>query len=273
MPGHGGGMPGHGGGMPGLGGGMPGQGGGMPGQGGGMPGHGGGNPGQGGGMPGQGGGMPGQGGGMPGHGGGMPGQGGGMPGHGGGAGVLGLNGWRGSKMEAPASNDAVVADNNGAAIFHSAQEQMASTHRFHPVCGKQVAISDHVTASRVPNSFSHGLVFSAEPLQNEEVFEVRVQKIHPHFAGSIRIGLTNLNVNGTHFLASNVANSVEGLATMKPSVAMVDGNVLKDGVVIKENYASSLDRVGVNTRVGVKRCEDATMHVLINGEDVGVAAT
>jgi len=190
-----------------------------------------------------------------------------------GAGVLGLNGWRGSKMEAPASNDAVVADNNGAAIFHSAQEQMASTHRFHPVCGKQVAISDHVTASRVPNSFSHGLVFSAEPLQNEEVFEVRVQKIHPHFAGSIRIGLTNLNVNGTHFLASNVANSVEGLATMKPSVAMIDGNVVKDGTVIKENYASSLDRVGVNTRVGVKRCEDATMHVLINGEDVGVAAT
>ena len=31
--------------------------------------------------------------------------------------------------------------------------------------------------------------------------------------------------------------------------------------------------MGVNTRVGVKRCEDATMHVLINGEDVGVAAT
>ena len=39
------------------------------------------------------------------------------------------------------------------------------------------------------------------------------------------------------FLASNVANSVEGLASMKPSVAMIDGNVLKDGVVIKENYA------------------------------------
>ena len=35
---------------------------------------------------------------------------------------------------------------------------------------------------------------------------------------------------------------------------------------------SSLNRVGVNTRVGVKRCEDATMHVLINGEDMGVAA-
>ena len=29
----------------------------------------------------------------------------------------------------------------------------------------------------------------------------------------------------------------------------------------------------MNTRVGVKRCEDATMHVLVNGEDMGVAAT
>ena len=34
-----------------------------------------------------------------------------------------------------------------------------------------------------------------------------------------------------------MANSVEGLATMKPSVAMIDGNVVKDGAVIKENYA------------------------------------
>lgn len=61
-----------------------------------------------------------------------------------------------------------------------------------------MTLSDHVTASRAANSFSHGLVFSAEPLQSEEVFEVRIQKVHPHFAGSIRIGLTNLNVNGTH---------------------------------------------------------------------------
>lgn len=29
----------------------------------------------------------------------------------------------------------------------------------------------------------------------------------------------------------------------------------------------------MNTRVGVKRCEDATMHILVNGEDMGVAAT
>ena len=29
----------------------------------------------------------------------------------------------------------------------------------------------------------------------------------------------------------------------------------------------------VNNRVGVKRCTDGTMHVYINGEDMGVAAT
>ena len=60
-----------------------------------------------------------------------------------------------------------------------------------------MSLSDNVTATRAANTFSHGLVFSADPLRGEEVFEVRVQKVHPHFAGSIRIGLTNLNVNGT----------------------------------------------------------------------------
>ena len=48
---------------------------------------------------------------------------------------------------------------------------------------------------------------------------------------------TRLLYFNVQFLASNVANSVEGLASLKPSVAMVDGNILKDGVVVKENYA------------------------------------
>ena len=96
----------------------------------------------------------------------------------------------------------------------------ALTHRFHPICGKQVTLADHVTASRAPNSFSHGLVFSAEPLQSDEVFEVRVQKVHPHFAGSLRIGLTNLNVNGTHVsMKIRLGPSSSRLPDTRPQVA------------------------------------------------------
>ena len=39
-----------------------------------------------------------------------------------------------------------------------------------------------------------------------------------------------------------------------------------------ENYHSSLGRLEASSRVGVSRHSDATLHLYVNGEDVGAAA-
>ena len=46
------------------------------------------------------------------------------------------------------------------------------SHRFSLCCGKNIAIKNNgCTACRVRN-FNHGLVFSADPLKSDEIFEV-----------------------------------------------------------------------------------------------------
>ena len=49
--------------------------------------------------------------------------------------------------------------------------------------------------------------------------------------------------------------------------------MLHNGEVIRENYPPALYRLEVGTRVGISRCHDGTMHVYINGQDLGVAAS
>ena len=49
--------------------------------------------------------------------------------------------------------------------------------------------------------------------------------------------------------------------------------VRKNGVVVKENFCPSLERLTVNDYIGIKRTSDGSMHFYLNGEDIGVAAT
>lgn len=48
---------------------------------------------------------------------------------------------------------------------------------FHERCGESVKLSnDNKTASRNLAEFNYGLVLSSEPLVNDELFEVRIDK-------------------------------------------------------------------------------------------------
>lgn len=47
--------------------------------------------------------------------------------------------------------------------------------------------------------------------------------------------------------------------------------IMQDGSTIRNGYKCDLDSLGANTRVGMMRCVDGTLHYFINGEDMGVA--
>jgi len=59
----------------------------------------------------------------------------------------------------------------------------------------------------------------------------------------------------------------------KATWIVTGSEVRKNGVTIKENYCPSLERLGLHSQVGVKRSADGNMHLFLNGEDMGVAAT
>ncbi|XP_064610379.1 neuralized-like protein 4 [Liolophura sinensis] len=146
-----------------------------------------------------------------------------------------------------------------------------ASHRFSLCCGKNVTLkNNNSTACRVRN-FNHGIVFSAEPLKQEELFEVRIDQLSPAWSGSLVVGLTTMAISDTTPL-SLIPATAHDLNT-KVTWIVSGSEVMKNGVVIKENYAPSLERLQVGSKVGLKRCSDGTMHVYVNGEDVGTAAS
>uniref|UniRef100_A0A670Z1B4 Neuralized-like protein 4 n=1 Tax=Pseudonaja textilis TaxID=8673 RepID=A0A670Z1B4_PSETE len=145
-------------------------------------------------------------------------------------------------------------------------------HRFHSSCGKNVAFQeDGCRAVRV-SSFCHGIVFSMKELKTDEIFEVKIDKMDDKWSGSVHVGLTTLLPSDASCMATGLPSSLLELRS-KVTWLVTGSEVRRNGILQKQNYGCSLERLGVGSRVGVKRCTDDTMHVLIDGEDMGAAAT
>ncbi|XP_053425787.1 neuralized-like protein 4 isoform X2 [Nycticebus coucang] len=148
-------------------------------------------------------------------------------------------------------------------------------HRFHSTCGKNVTLEEDGTRAVRAAGYAHGLVFSTKELKAEEVFEVKVEELDEKWAGSLRLGLTTL-------APGEMGLGVGGGPGLPPSLPelrtkttwMVSScEVRRDGQLQRMNYGRNLERLGVGSHVGVRRGADDTMHILVDGEDMGPAAT
>uniref|UniRef100_A0A672NG69 Neuralized-like protein 4 n=1 Tax=Sinocyclocheilus grahami TaxID=75366 RepID=A0A672NG69_SINGR len=146
-------------------------------------------------------------------------------------------------------------------------------HRLHSKHGKNVVLlGDCCQALRV-DGYAHGIVFSAKELKTDEVFEVKINKVDDRWSGSLHVGLTTLQPPDLPSCPlSGLSPSLTQLRS-KVTWVLAGSEVRRNGVLQRQNYGCSLDRLTVGNRVGVKRCSDDTMHILIDGEDMGPAAT
>uniref|UniRef100_A0A8C5WRF5 Neuralized E3 ubiquitin protein ligase 4 n=1 Tax=Laticauda laticaudata TaxID=8630 RepID=A0A8C5WRF5_LATLA len=145
-------------------------------------------------------------------------------------------------------------------------------HRFHSTCGKNVAFQDDGCRAVRVSSFCHGIVFSMKELKTDEIFEVKIDKMDDKWSGSVHVGLTTLLPSDASCMATGLPSSLLELRS-KVTWLVTGSEVRRNGILQKQNYGCSLERLGVGSRVGVKHCTDDTMHVLIDGEDMGAAAT
>uniref|UniRef100_A0A3Q1G9H6 Neuralized-like protein 4 n=1 Tax=Acanthochromis polyacanthus TaxID=80966 RepID=A0A3Q1G9H6_9TELE len=146
-------------------------------------------------------------------------------------------------------------------------------HRLHSKHGKNVVLlGEGCQAVRV-GGYAHGIVFSAKELKADELFEVRIDEVDEQWCGSLHIGLTTLAPPELPSCPlSGLSPSLPQLRT-KVTWLLCGSEVRRNGVLQRQNYGCSLDRLMVGNRVGVKRCNDDTMHIFIDGEDMGPAAT
>ncbi|PSN33663.1 hypothetical protein C0J52_20980 [Blattella germanica] len=145
-----------------------------------------------------------------------------------------------------------------------------TTHRFSVSCGKNVILrSGNTVATRVRN-YAHALVFSNCPLEPDETFEVCIQEVAAQWAGTLHVGVTSLQISDS-YPAGNLPPTISGLSA---DTWYITGNeVRRNSTTLKVNYCPSLEWLVTGNKVGVRRDGDGNLRFLLNGEDMGVAAT
>lgn len=147
----------------------------------------------------------------------------------------------------------------------------ASSLSFHSKCGHLVTLSPELkSASRThaATEFNHGLVFSSRPLQDDEIFEVRIDSKVNSWSGSIEVGVTVCDPE------SLVTPFPSSATELRSGAWIMSGNsIQKDGRVIQENYGTDLARLEEGDRVGVVKTAQGDLIFFVNGVSQSVAAT
>lgn len=77
-------------------------------------------------------------------------------------------------------------------------------------CGKNVILrSGNAVATRVRN-YAHALVFSNSAVEPDEMFEVCIQEVAPQWAGTLRVGVTSLQISDS-YPAGSLPPTISGL--------------------------------------------------------------
>ncbi|XP_076270318.1 neuralized E3 ubiquitin protein ligase 4 isoform X2 [Rhynchophorus ferrugineus] len=137
---------------------------------------------------------------------------------------------------------------------------------FHYRCGERITlINENTTAIRNDSEFDHGLVISAEPLMNDVLFEVIIDRKVNSWSGNLEIGI--VDVDPLHFDFPPCASKIQSTSWIMSGTA-----VFKNGTCLIERYGFDLDKLNQFDRVGLVKTAEGDLIFYINGESQGVAA-
>ncbi|XP_037940596.1 neuralized-like protein 4 isoform X2 [Teleopsis dalmanni] len=142
--------------------------------------------------------------------------------------------------------------------------------RFHTRCGSLVKLSSNCRSAerrRPLDEFNNAVVMTQRPLKDDEVFEIRLDKLVDKWSGSIEVGVTTHNPSILHFPAT--------MTNMRSGTIMMSGcGILTNGKGTRRQYGEfNLDELREGDRIGMMRSSIGNLHYYINGQDQGIAAT
>ncbi|XP_063229643.1 neuralized-like protein 4 [Bacillus rossius redtenbacheri] len=142
--------------------------------------------------------------------------------------------------------------------------------RFHERCGSLVKLSGGGRAAerrRPLDEFNNGVVMTHRPLRDNELFEIRIDRLVDKWSGSIEVGVTTHNPTALEFPAT--------MTNMRSGTTMMSGcGILTNGKGTRREYGMyNLDELKEGDRIGMMRKLNGDLHYFINGLDQGVAAT
>ncbi|XP_055706492.1 neuralized-like protein 4 isoform X2 [Phlebotomus papatasi] len=172
-------------------------------------------------------------------------------------------------IDIPMSVDVCVSPPPGSTACAEAVD-MNDRLRFHTRCGSLVKLSSNSRTAerrRPLDEFNNGVVMTHRPLRDNELFEIRIDKLVDKWSGSIEVGVTTHNPGALHFPAT--------MTNMRSGTIMMSGcGILTNGKGTRREYGEfNLDELREGDRVGMMRKSNGNLHYFINGRDQGCAAT
>ncbi|XP_077301800.1 neuralized E3 ubiquitin protein ligase 4 [Arctopsyche grandis] len=142
-------------------------------------------------------------------------------------------------------------------------------HIFSEYCGSNIEINSDYTVARVISlTTMSNLVFSASLLHPDGLFEVEVMSCDNNFAGSMRIGVTDVNILNAYVnskLPSSMLDLPPGTMYIEGNQQMTIGSPHVNVVYPSLNWLKTKDRVGLR-RIGYSDC----IALQLNTEEINV---
>eukprot|EP00117_Sycon_ciliatum_P026465 scpid22351/ scgid3043/ Neuralized-like protein 4 len=176
-------------------------------------------------------------------------------------------------MIAQATDDSgselMVAANETVSTSEETQDDGVLLHSLHGSCGRNVSIIDgrHVTRTQ---GYDHGVVFSAKPLANGELFQVGIGKMNSSWSGNLGIGI----VWRVPSDAASITASATGLSPLCcGGVWLLSGSSLyHNGSLHRVNCCAETEWLKEGDIIGVKRSANGRLHFYVNGKEMHGAA-
>ena len=169
-----------------------------------------------------------------------------------------------SGIAAAASASGLVTGSSGQAGFNN------NKIRFHERHGSLIKLlNNNRTAERKRpyDEFNNGVVMTHRPVRDNELFEIRLDRLVDKWSGSIEVGLTTHNPGQLEFPAT--------MTNLRLGTTMMSGcGILTNGKGTRREYGQfNLDELAEGDRIGMVRKSNGNLHYFINGLDQGVAAS
>ena len=180
-------------------------------------------------------------------------------------------------MSEAAVNAAVNSNANESSSYHrsgsgSSQNFFPNNNklRFHDRKGSLIKLSNNNRTGerrRPYDEFNNGVVMTHRPLRDNELFEIRIDRLVDKWSGSIEVGITTHNPATLEFPAT--------MTNQRSGTMMMSGcGILTNGKGTRREYGDfNLDELSEGDRIGMMRKTNGNLHFYINGLDQGVAAT
>lgn len=142
--------------------------------------------------------------------------------------------------------------------------------RFHTRCGSLVKLTNNFRCAerrRPLDEFNNGIAMTHRSLRDNELFEIRIDRLVDKWSGSIEAGVTTHCPNALQFPAT--------MTNLRSGTIMMSGcGILTNGKGTRREYGEfNLDELREGDRIGMMRKSNGNLHYYINGRDQGVAAT